>query len=217
MLRPSLLVWELIKPMQYIQYPWRFLLFLIPISAFVSAVVAGMVKRTWILFIVACVSLLLVIRYNPVLYEPRNEAYYLARQNFTDGTSSMGNSFSTIWTGWKDKRPEGPVSVQNGSIMSAPVQRFLDKQFVVSMSDKGDMMVNTLYFPGWIATIDNKEAPIYYQMDGIIHIIVPQGNHIVRVTFTDTTPRKLGNAISILSLATLATWGILRTRRKAQL
>jgi len=218
MLSVSQPVWEIIKPLQLIQYPWRLLSFVIPSAAFMTGYWVSHVKKPWVGIIFAIVAVLLSSEYvHPVLYEPRNEAYYLARPNFTDGTSSMGNSFSTIWTGWKSTRPESPVSVQNGKIVSTPVQRFLDKEFVVSMTDNGEFTVNTIYFPGWIATIDTKEVPINFQKDGIIHVMVPQGNHTLRVTLTDTIPRKIGNGISILSLVTLASWGILRSRRKTHL
>ena len=41
---------------------------------------------------------------NSVTYEKRDDSHYLSRREFTDGTSSPGNSFSTIWTGWKKER-----------------------------------------------------------------------------------------------------------------
>jgi len=209
-------IWELVKPFQFMQYPWRLLSFVIPVTGFMTGYWVSHIKKYWVGVVFAIIAILLSSSYvHPVLYEPRSEAYYLARPNFTDGTSSMGNSFSTIWTGWKDTRPEKPVDVQNGKIVSTLLQRYLDKEYLVSMTHDGELIVNTIYFPGWIATIDTKQVPINYQKDGIIHIVVPQGNHTVRVTLVDTGSRKLGNIISVLSLVSLASWGILRSRRKA--
>lgn len=96
-------VWEAVKPLQLIQYPWRLLSFVIPVTAYAAAYwVQNLKKKAWALGI-ALVSIMFAVSYaNPVRYEPRNEAYYMSRPNFTRGTSSMGNSFSTIWTGWKD-------------------------------------------------------------------------------------------------------------------
>jgi uncharacterized membrane protein YfhO len=52
----------------------------------------------------------------------------------------MGNSFSTIWTGWKSGE---------------------------STSAAG--MTHTLYFPGWKAYVDNREVPIK-NVNGVIFV-----------------------------------------------
>ena len=96
-------VWEVLPPLQLIQYPWRFLSFVMPVAGFSAAFWVSRMKHKWWGLLLAVVSVALAASYaRPVLYAPRNEAYYLSRPNFTRGTSSMGNSFSTIWSGWKD-------------------------------------------------------------------------------------------------------------------
>lgn len=103
MLPLSAPLWEMVKPLQLVQYPWRFLSFIIPASGFCAAYWTRIIKKKWMGMVLAAIAVFLAASYaRPVLYAPRNEAYYMSRSNFTDGTSSMGNSFSTIWTGWKD-------------------------------------------------------------------------------------------------------------------
>ncbi len=204
----SIPVWEIIKPMQLIQYPWRLLSFMIPISAYVSAVVAQSVRRTWLLVIFSGVSLLLVWRYKPVLYEPRNEAYYLARQNFTNGTSSMGNSFSTIWTPWKETKASQEIVVEKGFVFSVSKWKYLEKNFSVMMNKDGLVSVNTIYFPGWVVSLDDRQIPLILDKNGIIEFNVPKGFHTIVVTFQDTKPRIIGNYLTVISFFILAGVGL---------
>jgi uncharacterized membrane protein len=215
MLPLSAPVWECIKPLQLMQYPWRLLSFVIPVSGFSAAVWASSLKRPLWGVLLAVLAIALAASYaRPVLYAPRSEAYYMSRTNFTDGTSSMGNSFSTIWTGWKGTRPISPVAVTNGQITAQSQSKHLDKEFTVFMDKDGNITVNTLYFPGWIATVDLKDVPIQYSEDGIIRISVPRGRHAIRVRFTDTPVRRAGNIISIVSVAVLAVLGYTYRRKK---
>jgi hypothetical protein len=202
-------IWEVARPFQFIQYPWRLLSFMIPTTAFLTAYVA---KRSKLRFVVvlAVLAVLCTFPYSrKVQYAPRNEAYYLARNNFTDGTSSMGNSFSTIWTGWKEKRPEAELVAQNGRITKKGTWSYLKKEFTVNMTSEGLVTFNTLYFPGWVVEIDGQKVPILYEYDGIIRTIVPIGIHTVSIRFTDTLPRIIGNGVSIVSLVGIIGWGIL--------
>lgn len=96
-------LWEVITPLQLTQYPWRLLSFVIPTTGFCAAFWVSRMKHKWWGLLLAVIAVVLAASYaRPVLYAPRNEAYYMSRPNFTQGTSSMGNSFSTIWTAWRD-------------------------------------------------------------------------------------------------------------------
>jgi uncharacterized membrane protein len=102
MLPVSAPIWNIVTPLAFTQYPWRLLSFIVPIVGFFAAGITASFKTKWVGLILVVIAVLAAAGYRPVLYEPRNEAYYMSRSNFVGGTSSMGNSFSTIWTGWKD-------------------------------------------------------------------------------------------------------------------
>ncbi len=210
MLSVSREIWERIKPMQLIQYPWRFLSLVIPIASFTGAYWASHMKRQWMGVVLAVSAVFLSLGYiRPVTYEPRDEAYYLSRPNFTNGTSSMGNSFSTIWTGWKNVRPESDIIIQNGEVIEKMRWRYLLKEFSVKMDTPGEIKLNTLYFPGWRAAVDAKDVLVNFTKDGIITLTAPQGTHTIGIWYADTLPRRIGNVLSILSLAIITVWGIL--------
>ncbi len=206
-------IWNVLFPLQFVQYPWRFLSFAIPITAFgVSYIIYK--RKSFMLSLLILVSVLgLTWKYvRPVLYQPRNESYYLSRSNFTDGTSSMGNSFSTVWSSWKETRPISDITVNHGIITTRIVSRYLKKTFQVNMSQHGEVQVNTVYFPGWIAYVDGKQTEIEYKKDGIIHISVPEGVHEITIYFTETPLRLFADVLSIASLIGVLGWGILSLR-----
>jgi hypothetical protein len=63
----------------------------------------------------------------------------------------------------------------------------------------------TFYFPGWHAYIDGEEVPIEVSVpDGFITFWVPPDPHEVLVRFENTPARRLGNALSAISLLALA-------------
>ena len=210
MLPQSLGIWEKVLPLQLLQYPWRLLSFMIPSVAFLTAYLVKKSKKPYVVIMLAIMAVVVTFSYTrKVQYAPRNEAYYLARINFTDGTSSMGNSFSTIWTGWKESRSESDIVIQNGKMTKQGTWKYLKKEFTVTMDAEGTVTMGTLYFPGWIVVVDGQEVPIAYEADGIIHFGIPSGVHVIRIMFVDTPVRTVGNVMSIISFVSILIWGIL--------
>lgn len=64
------------------------------------------------------------------------------------------------------------------------------------------LVVTDAYWPGWRATLDGRDTPIY-RADGVVRgIAVPQGDHEIRFRYFPATYR-LGFAISLLASALL--------------
>ncbi len=207
-------VWEILTPIQFIQYPWRLLAFAVPITAFSASYVFGHVRSKYWGYALLLSMLVLTYRYSrPVMYEPRDERYYTSRKNFSDGTSSMGNSFSTVWTAWKKERPTSRATVTSGTVKENTRSSYMNKEFQVQMIQSGQMDVHTLYFPGWTAYIDGNRTDISYADTGTIRLHVPEGSHSVHLKFQDTPIRSVANMISIASFITLTIWGILSVRK----
>jgi hypothetical protein len=205
-------LWEHIAFLSFVQFPWRFLSVIIPVTAFIAAYIShGTRMRIWSIILIG-VSVFASYSYiRPHIYEPRDEQYYASMSNFTDGTSSIANTFSTIWTGWKTERPQYILEVINGQVPGGLLENFyLRKTFSIISETGSEVYVPVLYYPGWKVFIDRKEVPIDYRTDGTIKFDVSPGMHTVRVVFTETPVRILSNILSILTLVWLLGWGILR-------
>lgn len=202
-------IWYLLPLLPFIQYPWRLLVFVIPVTAVCSAFI---VRRSLPLGIGLALGAIIMSYpyYHPVIYAPRDDAYYQSRKNFTDGTSSMGNTFSTIWTPWKEERSKTDVAIANGKIILKGVKNsYLVKVYTINAGDNAILQVSTLYYPGWTAYIDNKQTPIDYAFDGTIRVAIPPGIHTVTVVFKETLFRLVADIISLTSFLVLIGWGIL--------
>ena len=198
----SLPLWRLIPVLSFLQYPWRLLSVFLPVVAFLAAYLSFQIKNMWFSVILIFAAVFLSYSYTrPVTYAPRSDEYYLTRPNFTDGTSSLGNSFSTHWSDWKKERAKEKIEIINGSAQVSNVEtKPTDYRFSVLAGTASTIAVNTLYYPGWIVQVDSISVSIDYEKDGTIKFLVPSGNHVVRVYFGETPLRILADFISLLSL-----------------
>jgi hypothetical protein len=69
----------------------------------------------------------------------------------------------------------------------------------VQASGPAMMVVSELYYPGWRATVDGKETPIYRADHALRAVMVPAGRHTVEMVF-DPLSFRVG---AIISLATI--------------
>ncbi len=196
-------VWEAFPFLSFIQYPWRFLSFVIVTSAFFGAYVSTRLPRviTILLLLGAVAATTAYVR--PVTYAARNDAYYLSRKNFTDGTSSLGNALSTIWTGWKQTRPPAPVTLIGGE---ATISEVAAAPLMVAASVQAGrtstVQINRLYYPGWTAKVDGRAVSVQNSA-GVLRISVPAGEHRIVASFHETPWRLLADIVSLASLAYL--------------
>lgn len=199
MLRVSQPIWDFLHPMQFLQFPWRFLSLVLPISALFSGYIGWKTKRNYILVLFALLSIGLSWSYvRPVVYQSRSDDYYLNRKEFSDGTANVGNNFSTLWSAWKKERAKNKIEVLEGTVQISNLHMQLNSyRFVTSSISKGILRINTAYYPGWIVELDSERVTIDYEKEGVITFPVSPGEHSVRVYFTETPLRLLANSISI--------------------
>jgi len=81
-------------------------------------------------------------------------------------------------------------------------QRPTDDIFHVQSHDQFVLRLYRFMFPGWKATVDGEPAEIEVaQPEGFITVVVPPGDHIVRVWLGLTSVRLVASFISLLTLA----------------
>ncbi len=205
MLKQSLSIWEKVSIMQYFQFPWRFLSLIILITSFL----AGSIYKFWtnkiLFFIMIGSTVLLTIGYTkPAYYHRRQDAYYLTRSNFIDGTNSPGNFFNTIWFDKTLKKQTAKLKLtdaKDGRIAQNTVQSQYHS-FTVETASATSASLQTAYFPGWKVFLDGKPTVIT-EKNGIIIFHLQKGRHIVEAKFTDTIVRRVAMMISLLSFAVL--------------
>jgi uncharacterized membrane protein YfhO len=65
------------------------------------------------------------------------------------------------------------------------------------------VVVSELYYPGWRATMDGIDTPIYRADHALRAVLVPAGRHSVEMVF-DPLSFRVGAIISLVTLLTAA-------------
>lgn len=210
----SQFLWSALLPIQYIQYPWRLLSLFVPATAYLTAYFVHEIKNIRVGFGIAVLAVFVTFPYTrAVSYAPRDEVYYTQRANFTDGTSSLGNAFSTIWTSWIPNRATNHVELLEGDALISQVSRLATTtSFTVEATTPSKIRINTAYFPGWTLYQNGKREAIAFQAHGLIDFDIPAGTHTILARFEETPVRKVADFISIISLLWLVGSFILRAR-----
>jgi len=199
MLHFTLPIWEKIPFMHYFQFPWRFLSLEILLASFLAGSIVSQWKSKLIFIILFLLPVVFGIQYaHPAHYLYRNDAYYINRSNFIDGTNSPGNAFNTIWANGKfSRQSQKAIIVQGrGKIIIEQVHSTYYR-FTTNSKSKIKIAVNTLYFPGWEVFIDKRKIQIERTDRGIIAFFMPGGKHTVEVLFTNTPIRNISSICTL--------------------
>jgi len=230
----SLIIWNAIQPFSYIQFPWRFLIFSDFTIAVLAAYVFSQIKKQKIQIIVAAFMVMLLIFLNKNYFQPSkylpvtdvnytdlsvinwrtsNMSYEYTPKGISIVQPSTGNAVINIT---KKEIPTSNYTVIHGKMSVTPVEDVPgQKVWNISASEPGILRLNTFTFPGWNVFIDNKN--VSYSDNNklkLITVLVPGGNHIVKVVFMDTPVRTIANILSIFSIIGIIGYGILKIRKK---
>lgn len=206
----SLWIWNLVPIAQFIQYPWRLLTLLLLLTPWLVANISEKMPK-WITYLLVLFAICVSYGYiHPVSYEARADKHYLAAPNFTDGTSSLGNSLTTIWSGWKPTRFTHRFVFDSPSVVTSGVVELSNYYRILSRIDQDtDMTANILYFPGWKVLADNQPLRVRYETDGVIHARIPKGTKEIIVEFGETPVRQFADILSLVGLFWVFGSGIL--------
>lgn len=202
MLEISVPVWDLAPILTNLQYPWRLLSVIIVATPFFSAAIFSNPRKRVISLALAGLAVMISFSYTkPVLYAPRPDEYYLSRRDFTDGTSSLGNGFSTRWMAWKSDRPENRMEIISGDghIIMKKNGAMVYEGDIVSTSAV-TVRVNVSYYPGWQVVVDKNGIPAKPDSYGTISVDIPKGTHRLNIHFSETPLRLAVDMISIFCL-----------------
>ena len=76
------------------------------------------------------------------------------------------------------------------------------------------LVVADIYWPGWQATVDGAERPIYRTDYLFRGVVVDAGDHVVRFVYRPWSQR-LGTTVTTVTLVALVVAGIRGRRRRA--
>lgn len=198
----SLFLWQWLPILQKLQFPWRFMALATFSAAALITSLLHSVHNRWIPVSLIILTLLTSLSMTKI----ERPIIATDRYAFThEGTTALHGEATTIWTaGDPSTQPINPIQIIEGSgSISAYIRKNSWHTFTTQSDQNIKILDNTLYFPGWKASIDGQETSIEFQdanHRGLITFSVPAGNHTVRVSFKETGQRQFADMISLLSL-----------------
>jgi len=222
--------WQLIPPLAFLQFPWRF----IGIAAFGFSLAAaslplatGHERRAGPWLAAASVAAVVGLGWShfepaqmhPISNDKLANPGQIARMRhgaFDYLPRSVNVAHLSALRRPGDRSPARALA--EGSMVLSDMARGSDwVELAAELRPTNDLVagsagaivrLNTYRFPGWRVQIDGLPVEIEDTEDplGRIHVRVPPGSHRVTATFDDTPVRRLGNGVTLLAAALLPVW-----------
>jgi hypothetical protein len=222
----SLPIWENLKSLWYLQFPWRFL----TIAGLFIAIVAGYSflflekifkiekkRLTLILILAAALNIYTYGKYfHPQTLIKATDEELTSNDEITWRVSRTSHEFipkgaqtkktelnTTVLDINQESLPKYPYEILAGDAKVKIVKNnFSDKQFLVDTDQNIGFALNTFNFPGWNAYLNNRKMTIVDDNKyKLITVNIPPGENKLRFRFENTNIRRLANVISVVGLA----------------
>lgn len=145
------------------------------------------------------------------LNEP--EGFYTTNE----ATTTVADEYMPKWVSYKPMiHAAERLFIYNGNGLIIPntvTTQTID--VTVQAAETSIVQINTIYYPGWGATLDETKVLIDYSNNqGIMRIRVPAGRHHLIVSFRETISRFLADVVSMGSVAFYVVLIIISASRK---
>lgn len=217
----SKFIWDIIKPLAYLQFPWRFLIFTTLFSSILAGSLIYNLRLSFVKIIASVVLLLLLIIPNYKLFKPQ---FY--REGFTDLTATSSelikwevsnSSYEYVPKGAnlvKGKLGANVIDITKSEIPREKLELIsgnasLVKEitspnellYTVNAKNQSSLRANVFDFPQWELTINGKQQQ--YSSENKLKYLtfsVPKGISVVHLKFVNTPVRLYANTITIVSV-----------------
>lgn len=201
----SKLLWDML-PSSYVQFPFRVLSYLLLGMSFLAAY--GIAHFERLRKIPVVVVLCGVLLYSAMPYmKPaalfnKPDTFYSTNED----TTTVKNEYTPVWVKEEARAHySNKIEIITGdATISNIIHNTRRLSFTASVKGNSLIQVNTIYYPGWKAYVDNTEVPIdYSNPKGVMAIALGDGEHAVAISFQETPLRLFADVISLLSFAIL--------------
>jgi hypothetical protein len=210
MLRATLIVWQVLPKLRFVQFPWRWMSILaVPFAFFLAAVAVR--RFGWLWVTTATVVL-------------AGTGAFLVRQTWWDAddipTLQAGMAAGEGFEGTDEYDPVGddhynlPAKMARARVLpmdlvgEAPTPRIYferwtaeDREIRVVSPGAVRLALRLLNYPAWHVEVNGKTVmPEHAEDSGQVVLELPSGESRVKVHFARTRDRTLGGALSLMSL-----------------
>lgn len=212
-------LWDILTPLAYLQFPWRFLTFTalfssILASAFIFSLRLSVLKIIFSLILVVSLLLSNLKLFKPQFYrvdltdekatssetlrwEVSSSSFEYAPKGVELSKNALGANMINIV---EEELPTKKVNAPNYVEISEVVEKPGFISFTATTENETNIILNTFSFPGWRLEVNNKVQEFYNDNKfRIISFKINEGVNKVQLKFTNTKTRSISNTISLLS------------------
>lgn len=216
MLPASAILWEKLPLFPFIQFPWRFLTFVVFSASFVSGAVILIVYKinrylgillslvvTFILIFSLQPKLFDSILFRPQSYMQNSEEFYSEEKHLVWNTSRVSDEYLPkdflIPKDSKDTVTDKLV-ILDGKATTYDEKASSNKvSFGIDVSAPTLLLIKTAVFPGWKTYVNGSEQT-FLTLNKQMALPFNPGNYNVNVILTNTAVRIFSNILSILGV-----------------
>jgi hypothetical protein len=220
----SVLLWDWLPLLHYLQFPWRFLSLIALATAFLSGFPLLLISqrnprgaRVATGVLLAGFLLTGLPHARPQSYLDVSDADYSpAEIAAKDISATTSREYEPVWVVERPQTPaETPLTLLEGEgrILGARLTPTF-YEFHAQISEEALLQLNCFYFPGWEIYVDGAEVPVEVDNpQGLMQFTVEPGDRLVQASLRGTPIRAWSKRISLvaLSLLILTPW-MSRTR-----
>ncbi|HEY3972378.1 MAG TPA: 6-pyruvoyl-tetrahydropterin synthase-related protein [Candidatus Sulfotelmatobacter sp.] len=214
----TVVLWKILPKMQFMQFPWRWLLCL---SLIFSIFVTFGLRRWWWRAGVCAISLLvlaLVWHREQAPWWDQSGDLYEMQDNLASGAGYEGTDEYTP----AGAHPEDADKDARNVTVSGPAHGAIhvsrwspeSRMFTAEMSARDHLAVKLLAYPAWRVEVNGREVETSATDAGQMLVPVEAGMNRVQISFARTWDRTVGGWISILSALFVGVW-VVRIRKSA--
>jgi hypothetical protein len=220
----SKIIWDTVPKMDFFQFPWRFLIMVSFLTAFLSGGVLSNLQSkklsSSLLWSIGILLFAFVIVLNVKVFNPRTISNVTADNYIsTQALSWVTSKISDEYMPQKFSKPRDKNEVPDKKIvLDGPTAAIISSQFKTQMIEATIdskattvAMLNIAYFPAWKLYIDNKSTN-YDPFDKGIRVVIPEGKHVLNAVYDETPIEKLANVLSLTGICILILGIIIQSR-----
>ncbi len=202
-------IWQLIMPMAFIQYPWRFLLIAtFSLSFMAGATMSWFKNKPKYAYLTGGAIILILVLFNLKYFQPQtyleiSASDFLTEEKIKWETSKISDEYLPKDFPIPQNRNEvawGKVAVLEGEAEIKELEiKTHQYSFKTEAEEEAEIIVNLAYFPGWRVWLDGEETEVNLE-NGKIKLTPPPGEHQILIRLTNTPIRAIANLISLISL-----------------
>ena len=203
------LIWKIIAPLQYLQFPWRFLALVVFSLSFTAGGIVSFskgLKRK----IIAGLIVLAVISVNFSYFKPEKQLLINDQEKIFSEKGMQRLYTDAIFDYLPKSAPMPPTSPAENYAIDLSTKDTIEMtglqkgsdwlRFYTNFDQQREIIIPQYFFPNWKGWIDEKEVSLRFEDDlGRIVVDVPSGEHELYFRLTNTPVRSWANLASLVS------------------